>query len=182
MFCIQRGVNLLLGSKVQLVPIEERHLDYMMEHVNNIAMRTLLGSFSPTTRNMQQEWIQSVGESIKKRQGYNLAIEKLPEGQMIGSLVVYQIDWLSRSAELAIAVYEEENWNKGYGSEAMRLLIDFAWTHLNLRRLELGVHSHNPRAKHVYEKLGFTHFGTAHKKHYINGQFIDTDYLELFRE
>ena len=173
---------MLVGSKVQLVPIEERHLDYMMEHVNNIEMRVLLGSFMPTTRNMQKEWIQSLGELIKKRQGFHLAIEKIPEAMMIGSLVVYEIDWLSRSGELAIAVYEEENWNKGYGSEALRLLIDFAWTHLNLRRLELAVHSHNPRAKQVYEKIGFKHYGTAHEKYYVNGQFVDTDYLELFRD
>jgi RimJ/RimL family protein N-acetyltransferase len=172
----------LIGSKVQLVPIEERHLDYMMEHVNNIEMRTLLGSFQPTTRNVQKEWIESVGELMRKKQEFHLAIETVPEGNMIGSLVVYQIDWRSRSGELAIAIYEEENWNKGYGSESMRLLIDFAWTHLNLRRLELGVHSHNPRAKHVYEKLGFKLYGTAHQKHYINGKFVNTDYLEILRE
>ncbi|MFW9786272.1 MAG: GNAT family N-acetyltransferase [Candidatus Thorarchaeota archaeon] len=173
---------MLVGSEVQLVPIEERHLDYMMEHVNNVEMRVLLGSFMPTTRSMQKEWIGSVSELIKKRQGFHLAIEKIPEAIMIGSLVVYEIDWLSRSGELAIAVYEEKNWNKGYGSEAMRLLIDFAWTHLNLRRLELAVHSHNPRALHVYEKIGFKHYGTAHEKYYIDGQFVDTDYLELFRD
>lgn len=173
---------MLVGSKVQLVPIEERHLNDMMEHVNDVEMRVLLGSFMPTTLNMQKEWVQSVSELIKKRQGFHLAIEKLPEKMMIGSLVVYEIDWLSRSGELAIAVYEEKNWNKGYGSEAMRLLIDFAWTHLNLRRLELAVHTHNPRAKHVYEKLGFQQYGTAHKKYYINGQFVNTDYLELFRD
>lgn len=173
---------MLVGTKIQLVPIEEPHLDYMMEHVNNIEMRILLGIFMPTTRNMQREWINSLGEQISKRQAFHLAIEKIPEAKMIGSLVVHEIDWLSRSGELAIAVYEEKNWNKGYGSEAMSLLIDFAWIHLNLRRLELAVHSHNPRAKHVYEKIGFKHYGTAHEKYYINGQFVDTDYLELFRD
>ena len=100
---------MLVGSKVQLVPIEERHLDYMMEHVNDVEMRVLLGGFMPTTRNMQKEFIQSVSELIKKRQGFHLAIEKIPETIMIGSLVVYEIDWRSRSGELAIAVYEKKN-------------------------------------------------------------------------
>ena len=119
---------------------------------------------------------------MKNRQEFHFAIETVSDGKMIGSLLVYQIDKLSRSGELAIAIYEKKNWNSGYGSDSMRLLIDFVWTHLNLRRLEIGVHSHNPRAKHVYEKLGFKLYGTAHEKYYINGKFVDTDYLELFRE
>ncbi|TFH09846.1 MAG: N-acetyltransferase [Candidatus Thorarchaeota archaeon] len=56
------------------------------------------------------------------------------------------------------------------------------WKHLNLRRIELSVYAFNERAKHVYEKLGFKEWGMAHEKYFIDGEYIDTHYLEIFRE
>lgn len=173
---------MIVGEKVRLVPIEPQHLDYIMEHFNSPEMRSFLGGYIPVTRNMEVEWIQSAEEGIKKRTGFNFAIERIPKGDMIGSLSLENIDWLSRSCHLGIAIYEKDNWSKGFGNESLTLLIDFGWNSLNLRRIDLCVHSNNPRAKHVYEKLGFKHYGTAHQKYYLNGVYVDTHYMELFRE
>ncbi|MDF1539957.1 MAG: GNAT family protein [Candidatus Thorarchaeota archaeon] len=145
-------------------------------------MRVLLGGYIPVTRNMEKEWIQAAEESLKKRSEFHFAIEKLPEAGMIGSCALSDVDWLSRNCLLGIAIYAKKDWGQGLGFEALELLIDFGWSHLNLQRIELGVHSHNPRAKHVYEKLGFKHYGTAHGKYFINGEYIDTDLMELHRE
>ncbi len=171
------------GENVRLVPIEvEKHLDHIMEHFNDPEMRLFLGGFLPVTRNAEIEWIKTVEEKMKKRMEYQFAIEKISDGEMIGSLGLHDIDWLSRTCVLGIAIYPKKNWEKGYGTEALQLLIDFGWTHLNLRRIELSVHDHNSRAKHVYEKLGFKHYGTAHQKYYMGGRYADTHYMELFRE
>jgi RimJ/RimL family protein N-acetyltransferase len=171
------------GERVRLVPLEvEKHLDHIMEHFNDPEMRLFLGGYIPVTRNAEIEWIKAVEEKMKKRIEFQYAIEKISDGEMIGSLGLHDIDWLSRTCVLGIAIYPKENWEKGYGSEALELLIDFGWTHLNLRRIELSVHDHNPRAKHVYEKLGFKLYGTAHQKYYMGGKYADTHYMELFRE
>ncbi len=100
---------------------------------------------------------------------------------MIGSCGLHDVDWISRTCDLGIAIYAKKDWGQGLGSEALELLIDFGWTHLNMRRIELCVHSHNSRAKAVYEKLGFKVYGTAHNKYYMDGKYVDTDYMELFR-
>ncbi len=173
---------MLIGEKVRLVPIGSQHLDHIMEHFNDVEMRQFLGGYMPVTRSMEEEWIQAAEDGFKKRNEFTFAIERLPKGDMIGSLGLHNPDWTSQSCGLGIAVYPKENWSKGYGIEALSLLIDFAWTHLNLRRIDLSVHSHNPRAKHVYEKLGFKTYGTAHEKYYVNGEYVDTHYMELFRE
>ena len=174
---------MLVGEMIQLVPLEvEKHLDYIMEHFNDPEMRLFLGGFLPVSRNAEKEWIEAVEEKMKKRMEFTFAIEKLPEGEMIGSLGLHDIDWISQTCVLGIAIYSKKDWGQGLGTEALQLLIDFGWTHLNLRRIELSVHSHNPRAKHVYEKLGFKIYGTAHQKYYMGGRYVDTDYMELFRE
>ena len=104
---------MIVGENVRLVPIEPQHLDYIMEHFNNPEMRNFLGGYIPVTRNMEVEWIQSAEEGIRKRTGFNFAIEKLPKGDMIGSLSLESIDWVSRSCHLGIAIYEKDNWSKG---------------------------------------------------------------------
>ncbi|MFW9918424.1 MAG: GNAT family N-acetyltransferase [Candidatus Thorarchaeota archaeon] len=174
---------MLVGEKVRLVPLEEeKHLDHIMEHFNNPELRVFLGGYMPFTRNIEREWILSAEEDQKKRKSFHFAIETHPEGYMIGTLGLHDIDWLSRSCTLGIAIYESKYWGKGLGTEAMRLLIDFGWTHLNLRRIELSVHAFNERAIKAYQKLGFERYGTAHQKYYMGGSYVDTHYMELFRK
>jgi RimJ/RimL family protein N-acetyltransferase len=82
---------------------------------------------------------------------------------------------------MGIAIHNEENWGRGFGIQAIELMIEFGWKSLNLRRIDLSVHEFNERAKHVYEKLSFVEYGKAHGKYYIDGEYVNTFYLELFR-
>ena len=173
---------MLQGKKIRLVPLEERHLDDIMKGFNNPELRRFLGGYLPFTREAEREWIHAMQQQMKSRVGFVFVIEDIANNRFIGSVSLNQIDWLSKSSGVGIAIHSPDDWEKGYGTEAMQLLIDFAWKHLNLRRLELSVHAFNERAKHVYEKLGFKHWGTAHQKYFIDGAYHDTHFLELFRE
>lgn len=178
---IKEGNIMLTSDDIRLVPIEEHHLDALMENWNSPEMRKFLGGFIPHTRLHEKEWIESVQIEMKKRSSFVFAIEVTPRNRFIGTIALHNIDWLSRSCTLGIAIHNEENWGKGFGTQAMKLLIDFAWKSLNLRRIELSLHEFNERARHVYEKLGFVEFGIAHEKYFIDGKYINTYYMELFR-
>ncbi|MHA2069571.1 MAG: GNAT family N-acetyltransferase [Candidatus Thorarchaeota archaeon] len=169
------------GEKVRLVVLEENHIDNIMEGWNDPTLRGFLGGTIPVTRRQEVEWIEGQHQQMKNRTGFVFVIEKNADDSFIGTVGINSIDWISRSAGVGIAIYRSENWGKGYGTEAMKLLIDFCWTHLNLRRLQLTVHAFNERAQKSYVKLGFKKFGTAHSKFYVDGQYHDTDYMELFR-
>lgn len=173
---------MLEGKNIQLVPLDEEHLDDIMKGWNNPEMRRFLGGYIPHTRDAEREWIQVAQQQMKTRTGFVFAIEHSSTTKFIGSVSLNSIDWLSRSSGIGIAIHNPKDWDKGYGTEAMMLLVDFSWKHLNLQRLELTVHAFNERAKHVYEKLGFKEFGVAHRKHFINGEFTDTYYMEILRE
>jgi len=173
---------LLDGKKIRLVPLEECHLDDIMKGFNNPEMRKFLGGYMPVTREAEREWIQSCQRQMMNRTGFVYVIEDTVDHRFIGSVSLNGIDWLSKSSGIGIAIHRPEDWDKGYGTEAMQMLIDFGWQHLNLRRIELSVHSFNPRARHMYEKLGFKLWGTAHRKLFVDGEYHDTHYMELFRE
>jgi RimJ/RimL family protein N-acetyltransferase len=60
---------------------------------------------------------------------------------------------------MSIGLGDSANWGKGYGHEATRLALGFALNELNLHRVQLTVFDYNPRAIHLYEKLGFQQEG-----------------------
>ena len=173
---------MLDGKKIRLVPLEEHHLDDIMKGFNNPEMRKFLGGFIPVTREAEREWIQSCQRQMMNRTGFVFVIEDASDHRFIGTVSLSGIDWLSKTAGIGIAIHSPQDWEKGYGTEAMQMLIDFGWHHLNLRRIELSVHAFNPRAKHVYEKLGFKEWGIAHRKLFVDGEYHDTHYMEIFRE
>jgi RimJ/RimL family protein N-acetyltransferase len=173
---------MLVSSDIKLVPMEEHHLDDLMKYWNTPEMRRFLGGFIPHTREHEREWIENMQIEMKRRSSFVFAIEQLPSNKFIGSIALHNIDWLSRSCSLGIAIHNEENWGRGFGTQAIELMVEFAWKSLNLRRIELTVHEFNERAKHVYEKLGFAEFGKAHQKYYIDGEYANTFYMELFRD
>ena len=78
-----------------------------------------------------------------------------PDGIILGESVLNEIDWDSRRANFRIALFHPEQFGKGIGTWAARCVRDFAFGELGLRRVELTVFTFNPRARRVYEKLGF---------------------------
>lgn len=91
----------------------------------------------------------------EEEDGCNFMIETVADNKRIGSIGLGGIDWTDSCAWVGIGVGEKEYWGKGYGSEAMQLILKYAFTELNLHRVQLTVFEYNPRAIHSYEKCGF---------------------------
>ena len=82
-----------------------------------------------------------------------------PDGRFIGESVLNELDWDARRANFRIVIFDRSRFCQGLGSWAAAETVDFAFRELGLAALELDVFSFNPRAKHVYEKLGFQETG-----------------------
>jgi len=85
-------------------------------------------------------------------------------GLLIGDLELDHISWRNGQAELRIRIGEKENWNKGYGTEAVRALLALALGPLGLRRIYLKVYRFNRRAIRCYEKCGFRAEGILRRR------------------
>ena len=97
---------MLTGNKVKLVPLEERHLDSIMKGWNNPEMRRFLGGYMPHSRESEREWIRSAQERMNKRQDVHFVIEKVDDDSFIGTVAVHDIDWLSHSGTIGIAIHK----------------------------------------------------------------------------
>ena len=110
------------------------------------------------------------------------AIRPLDEERAVGFVVLDGFDWHAHSAWVGIGIGEADARGKGFGTEAMNLLVRFAFQQLNLNRINLNVFGYNTRAIHSYENVGFVHEGTQRQFLNREGQRWDLIFMGLLRE
>src|SRR5919108_2713988 len=113
---------------------------------------------------------------------YFFSIHTLAADKLIGELNLDVVTWPGRDAFVGLGIGETEYWNKGYGTDIMNVLLRFAFTEINLRRVTLTVFEYNPRAIRSYEKAGFRHEGRMRKFLNKEGKRWDMFYMGILRE
>ncbi|MEO1282026.1 MAG: GNAT family protein [Pseudomonadota bacterium] len=98
---------------------------------------------------------------------------------LIGEVVLNNIDGLNKSATFRIAIWYGKNRNNGYGTEATKLVIKHGFEKVGLNRIELEVFSFNPRARHVYKQTGFVHEGTRRQALCWDNQWVDAHMMAI---
>jgi RimJ/RimL family protein N-acetyltransferase len=172
------------GEKVRLRSVELSDLDEIMKHWNKMELRKLVGNLAlgPASRNDEEEWIKNTWKQRRERRAFIFAIETTSEDKLIGTLGLHGCDWTNRSAVLGIAIYDPKNRGRGYGQEAINLLLDFAFKTLNLNRVELETYDFNQRAQKCFKKVGFREVGRKRKAHFVNGKYHDIIVMDILRE
>ncbi len=100
----------------------------------------------------------------------------------IGNTAIHNLDWIRRLGEFGIIVGEKEYWRKGYGTEATRLIVGFAFDRLNLNRVWLGVHADHKAAVRAYEKVGFRIEGRLRQEMCRFGTYGDRLIMGILRD
>jgi RimJ/RimL family protein N-acetyltransferase len=112
-------------------------------------------------------------------QGFVIA-DSLTEAY-IGEVILDPIDWKNRVGRIAIVIGSTELMGNGYGTEAMKLLIAFAFNEMNLNRLELEFYDFNERAHRCYLACGFREEGRLRERLYRNGRYVDVIQMGILR-
>lgn len=107
-----------------------------------------------------------------------LAIERLEDDELLGACSLFDVHAGNRAATLGIWI-ARPFWDRGYGTDAVRVLCRFAFEEMNLRRVELGVFETNPRAKRAYERVGFREEGRRREALFIDGRYVDVVVMGL---
>lgn len=112
-------------------------------------------------------------ESTSSSNSVYFQVRTIQEDQLIGFVVIHSIEWNNRAGMLAIGIGEAKNRNKGYGTEALRLILRYAFHELNLTRVGLDVIDYNKRAIRAYEKVGFQQEGRLRSAVLRDGESYD---------
>jgi RimJ/RimL family protein N-acetyltransferase len=121
----------------------------------------------------EKEWIKN---RLKKQnsKGNPFFCIDTKQGVHIGSASLEVKSFHNRCAGFGIVIGDKNYWNKGYGSEVVKLIIEYGFKKLKLHRIELDVYGYNKRAQKVYKKLGFKLEGKKREHNFWNGKFWDT--------
>ncbi len=111
-----------------------------------------------------------------------LAIVLRSDGRHIGNVSLQSINWVHRSGELAIILGAKDCWGQGYGEEASRTMVDYAFNRLGLRRITCGTFVGNVGMQRIAQKLGFREEGVRRLAVYKDGSHRDVVEYGLFLE
>ncbi|WP_322792977.1 GNAT family N-acetyltransferase [Bellilinea sp.] len=147
----------LTGNLVRLVAIDlDEDARLLSEWDRDSEFQRLLNSESASRYNPKQvrEFFEKEIDSM-----HFYMIQRLEDNRKIGLIDLNGIDWVSRNAWVGIGIGEREFWGKGYGTDAMKVLLRYAFTILNLQRVTLNVFDFNQRGYASYKKSGFKEEG-----------------------
>ncbi len=176
--------NLFRGELVRLTTEEPELLGKTISHWDrNSEFRRLLDDAPPCLWSAKkiQSWFEKDSEE-KDETVFQFLIRTLQDERLIGFVGLWDVEWNHGDAEVGIGIGDRESWGKGYGTDAMRVILRYGFTELNLKRITLGVFDYNTRAIRSYEKAGFIHEGRMRKAVYRDGSRMDIVYMGILRE
>jgi diamine N-acetyltransferase len=169
-------VKFLAGKLVYLRPIAKADLDQLAVWFNAPEIRAVTGEVFPTSPLGMEEFLTRI-QSDPTRVWFGIVTQD--EDRLIGEAGLLRMFPAWRTTDLSIILGDKTTWDKGYGSEVMKLLLDYAFGHLNFHRVAIGVVGTNERALRFYEKLGFKQEGLQRDGYYFDHSYQDFVMMSL---
>jgi RimJ/RimL family protein N-acetyltransferase len=171
------------GDLVCLRAVQSSDVDYVVKHYNKLELRRFLGVPLPRSRNYLEAWIEKQGSSNPWIDGVlQLSIDDKNTGEFLGFANLKDIVKPHSRAELGISIYDPQKMSKGYGTDAVRVILWVAFNILGLHSVFLDVIAKNERAIHVYEKVGFKRVGILRESEFLDGTYTNLMYMDILKE
>jgi len=172
---------LIYGKRIRLRHAERDDLPRFVAWLNDPEVRQGLALFLPLSQPEEEQWFEKTLQRPAEERPFTIEARQEHSWQPIGSCGFEILDWRNRSAEVGILIGEKSYWNQGYGTETMQLLLEHAFSTLNLNRVYLRVFEDNPRAIRAYEKAGFVHEGRMRQAEFHLGRYCDVLLMSVLR-
>ncbi len=169
----------LIGSKVYLRPLDLADAPTLTTWLNDPEVTRYLLLHRPLTLLAEEAFLRKMSES---EHDIVLGIVAREPEQFIGATGLHQLDARNRHVQFGIVLGEKSAWGKGYGTEATRLMVRYAFETLNLNRVWLHVYEYNERAVRAYQKAGFRIEGRLRQDTFRDGRYWDSFAMAVLRE
>lgn len=133
-------------------------------------IRYLESRFAPLSEDSLETYIRR--EEGNATTVFMAIVEKRSE-EHIGNIKIHGIDRVHSHAQVSLIIGEKQHWGKGYGTEAIRLIVDFAFNTLNLHKLFACIYAPNGGSIAAFRKAGFVEEGLRKQHRFFNGCYVD---------
>ncbi len=169
----------LIGERIYLSPkgSSEEEIQKFSEWMNDFQVTDYIGRTSQiTTYASEKEYLENTEKDNEKR---TFNIVNLEDDKLVGTVGLEHINWIERSAVLGIFIGDDDFRSNGYGTEAIRLLLEYGFKYLNLHSIRLDLLSVNERAHKCYLKCGFKDTGCSREEIFLNGKYYDKLHMDI---
>lgn len=165
----------LIGDRIYLSPRNNEDVEKFTEWMNDFEVTDYTGR-SGSLMSLE-------GEKRYLEENYNpeatFSIVTLDGDKLIGTVGLENINWINRTAILGIFIGDKDYLSKGFGTEAIRLILDYGFNYMNLHSIKLDLISCNERALKCYKKCGFREVGRSRENKFVNGKYFDTISMDI---
>lgn len=172
---------MIYGERIRLRAPEREDLPRFVAWLNDPDVRNNLLLFLPFSLVEEERWFENMLQQPPDEHPMMIEIRDGDAWKPIGNCSFNTLNWRCHSGELGIFIGEKSQWNKGYGTETMRLLLRHGFNTLNLNRIYLRVFETNLGGIRAYEKAGFVHEGRFRQAEYRDGQYLDVLFMSVLR-
>ncbi|MBD7966629.1 GNAT family N-acetyltransferase [Paenibacillus gallinarum] len=170
--------NWFHGSKVRLAAAIQQDAQTLAAYTEDYDyMRNLDTDYA-----VPQTVAESGPKSAKMENGVEFMLRTIDEDRLIGFVALHSIEWNNQAAKLAIGIGKAKDRGKGYGSDALQIILRYAFHELNLNRVGLEVISYNEVAYHAYKKAGFIEEGRKRAAVLRGGKAYDLILMSMLRD
>ena len=172
---------MLFGKRVTLRPITKDDLPRFVQFYNDVEVELASGGDPPTPHTVEnmEQWYARFHNKTGIGCG-DFVIEA--DGKCIGSIGLFSYSPMAQTSALGITIGDRDYWSKGYGREAIDLLLDYGFRLHNLRRIWLTTTGNNERAIRCYLACGFVEEGRLRQHVWNNGAHVDEVQMGILRE
>jgi RimJ/RimL family protein N-acetyltransferase len=174
-------VFMLYGKRIRLRGNERSDLPKFVEWLNDPDVRRTLSMSMPISQAIEEQWFENMLKRPSEEQSLGIEIKDGDGWRLIGNCGIFDINWRARSAEVGLFIGDKSCWNKGYGTDVMRLLLRHGFETLNLNRIFLRVDAANLGGIRAYEKAGFVHEGRFRQGTFQGGEYRDMLFMSVLR-
>jgi RimJ/RimL family protein N-acetyltransferase len=167
----------LVGKKCYLSPIDPNDAEKYTEWLNDMEILVNLQLYNSVISLENEKGLLGALAN-----DHNYAIIDTAINELIGNCGFMDIDYVNQTAETGIFIGNKNYWNKGYGTEALSLLIDYGFKALNLHNIMLRVYEFNRKAIKCYEKTGFKHIGKRREGLHRNLEKYNILFMDILKD
>lgn len=170
---------IIYGKQVNIRAIEESDLEIFRKAINSPELEEKeMKAYFPISMFEQKKWFYEQLNNTATDQRYSVDVGS----KLVGYTNILNIDYINRSAWFGMKIFEKEMRNKGLGTDINMSIMRYAFSTLNIQRLETNILITNKASIHLFtEKCGWTIEGTRRKASYKNGEYIDVLFLSILK-
>jgi diamine N-acetyltransferase len=171
--------GLLIGRRIYLRPFSKNDVSYLQKWSYDPEIRRLTGEVAPMSQAETEKFYREL-RADKDRSWFVIVLRR--GNQVIGEAGLLRMFGPWRCTDMSIIIGEKDAWGKGYGKEAGRLLLDYAFERLGFHRVSMGVVSFNKRALRFWEGLGFKKEGVQRDGYYCDNEYSDFIMMSILED